>query len=153
MSGSSKIAFRNYNQVNNDHRTYYPRGFIQTDTTIVRSSPRSARFTPSSTAVTDFSNRKYALESGQSATVGCYIRTSVIGDGSAYNGALPVIILKRNVALGIMNDSVIGTATVASSGAWELVTGLIPAVSVDGVVEICVRANGTTGWVNAEDFV
>jgi hypothetical protein len=123
MTKSSKLAFRNFNITDNDHRTYYQNGIIQTDTTITRSSPRSARFTPSSaTLSTDFSSRKYALKAGQSATVGCYIRTSVIGDGAVYNGSLPQIILKKNYAAGIATDQVIGTATVAAAGAWELVS-------------------------------
>jgi len=153
ISRGSYLKFRNFNATNNDHRAHYTSGILQTDTVITRSSPRSARLTPSTSFLsTDFASRKYAMKAGQSAVVGCYIRTSVVGDGAAYNGSLPQIILKRNYSLGILNDSVIGTATIASSGAWELVTGNIPAVDIDGVVEICVRCNGTTGWVNVEDF-
>jgi hypothetical protein len=109
------------------------------------------------------STSTYKLESGsfkvnvadsQTCTPSVYVRESVVGDGYDYSGNRIRLILKQNDALGITADTVIDTATVASEGAFELLTGTTAAATDDGVMEFVVDCDyGTANsWINVDDF-
>jgi hypothetical protein len=153
MTRESAIRFRNFGKVENSHRSYYKTGILTTDTVITRSAPRSARFTPSSaTLKSSTCETKAAIKVGRTMTISAWVRISVIGDGAAYNGNFPRLIQKRNSSMGITADVILATATVASSGAWELIQGTTAAATEDGVYTFCLDCDGTTGWVNFEDI-
>lgn len=147
------ISMQKFNGSSSDHRKYMRNGVLQTDSTIKRSSPLSARLTPSSASLKQEFARKYvAVASGATTTIGVYVRCSVVGDGTAYNGNRPRLILLANPSLGVDTDQVLATATSSANGAWELISGTTPTAAGNGVWEVYVDCDGTTGWVNADDW-
>jgi hypothetical protein len=68
------------------------------------------------------------------------------------NGNRARLIVKANPAAGIAADTVLATATVSSEGAFELLSGTTAAVTDDAVLEVYVDCDGTTGWVNVDDW-
>jgi hypothetical protein len=97
------------------------------------------------------SPKKINIANGKTCKVSVWVRKSVIGDGVAYNGSQPRLIVKANPALGSNSDVVLATAS-ASSGTWELLTGTTTAVTDNGVLEVLVDCDGTTGWINVDDW-
>ena len=75
-----------------------------------------------------------------------------MGDGTDYNGNFAKLYVKANYNLGITSDTLLDTATALSTGAWEALTGATAAVTDDGVLEFYVVLDGTTGWLNIDDF-
>lgn len=129
-------------------------GIVRTDSSISRSGGSSIRLTPSpaSSKKLEYLFAKTAVSGGTTPTIGVYIRKSVAGDGSAYNGNQPRLIVRRNILLGISSDTVISTATAASNGSWELLTGQLPLLTNNGIVEIEIDCDGTAGFINIDDF-
>jgi hypothetical protein len=147
------IRFMDYDNVSLDHRRYLAFGTAIRDTTTLSSVSLSERMTPSSATVKMTSScKKVAVANGQTVTVEVKVRKSVVGDGTAYNGAQPRLMLRRNDVLGITSDTVIDTATASADGAYETLTGTTAAASQDGVFEFYVDCDGTTGWVNLYDW-
>ncbi len=70
---------------------------------------------------------------------------------TGYNGVQPRLILKANSAIGVASDTVLDTMSIGS-GAWEQLTGTTPAATDDGVFEFVVDCDGTTGWINVDDW-
>jgi parallel beta-helix repeat protein len=149
----SSVSFQRFNGVAGDHRTYTGYGVKQTDTTIFKTASPSLRMTPSSaTFKLKSTTFKAAVASGSTVTPSIWVRESVAGNGTDYNGNRIRLIVKANPATGITSDTVLDTATVSSEGDWEELTGTTAAVSEDCVLEFCVDCDGTTGWVNIDDF-
>ena len=154
----SKISFQKFNQTSNSHRVVKDGfGIIYSDTVIYDSFPISQRLTPSSSLrklkSTTF---QIAVASGSTATVSAKVRKSVIGDGTAYNGNQPRLILKANpTAHGSAYNSDIVCATAsAAAGTWETLSYTLPSAVTDNVgMEFYVDCDGTTGWVNIDTFV
>jgi len=147
------IISENHDQVAGAKRVYLKRGRIDTDTAIIRSGSRSLRLIPNSLGTKlEYIFAKSAVASGTTPTIGIYVRKSVVGDGAAYNGNQPRLIIRRNILVGITTDTVIATATNAANGAWELLSGSLPTLTGNGIVEIELDCDGTTGWVNIDDF-
>jgi hypothetical protein len=105
----------------------------------------------SATLKQDFAKKYVAVASGNTTTIGCYVRCSAAPD-TVYNGNRPRLMLKKNPSLGVDNDVVLATATVAANGAWELISGTTPSASANGSWEVYVDCDGTAGWVNCNDF-
>jgi hypothetical protein len=128
-------------------------GIITTDTTIFNTASPSARCTPSNASFKQqFSSKFVPVASGGTATVSVSLRKSVVGDGAAYNGNQPRLMVRKNLEAGITSDTVIATATNAANGAWEVETGTSAAVSADTVLEFFIDCDGTAGWINVDDF-
>lgn len=140
------------------HRTFYQYGTILSDTVRFKTASPSEQLSP--TAVSNSSNRtrlesspkRCAINSGNNTTVSVWVRTSVIGDGATYNGNRARLILKANPGAGFNDDLVLATATVASDGAFEQLSGLTPTVTDDAVLEFVVDCTGTAGWINVDDW-
>lgn len=155
LNFGSFIKSTNHDQTAGNHKTWLRYGIITSDSVanLYRTAAPSMRVTPN-----DASNKlesgsfKVNVNSGQTCTPSVYVRESVVGDGTDYNGARPRLILKRNDAIGITSDTVIDTATVSAEGAFEELTGTTAAASDDGVMEFTINCDGTTGWVNVDDF-
>jgi hypothetical protein len=156
MSRTSKVSFQRVDQVNGAHRTYYNNGLLTLDTTIYRSSGKSVRLTPStSTSVQDFGYKKIPVRQNSTPTVSVWVRKSVVGDGSAYNGSQPRLLLKNNQAIanfGTYDDIVLATAS-SSNGSWEQLSATLPVTPYeDTAFEVYLECSGTTGWVNVDDW-
>ena len=100
VSPHSRISFQRLDQTANNHKTYYTEGVVTRDTSIADVSP-SVWLTPLRT------NTKLVLTvlrkqvaSGAAANVSVKVRCSVSGDGAAYNGNRPRLIVKAAYGCG-----------------------------------------------------
>jgi hypothetical protein len=154
LSPLSTITSQKHDATVNNHRSWSKYGTMTIDTSIFATASPSARMTPNN------ASNKYAyprakqmaVSSGGTASVSVKVRKSVVGDGTAYNGNQPRLILKANAALGINSDVVLATATNAANGAFVILTGTSPSVTDHGVLEFMVDCDGTTGWINVDDW-
>ena len=163
ISGTSRIRFQRLNGTAGNHKTYVENGVLTNDTTIYDGSPNSLRLTPNVYLIqTGFSNYKLkstifqiAVANATTATISVKVRKSVIGDGTAYNGNQPRLILKSNPSAGSTynNDIVCATAS-AAPGIWETLSYTLPSAVIDNVgMEFYIDCDGTTGWINIDTFV
>jgi hypothetical protein len=156
---NSYMGFEKYNQTAGDHRMELKTGTLKTDTVIFNTATPSMRMTPNSAssklAMTpgNFAQNGVLVPvaSGTTVDVSVYIRKSAAGDGAAYNGAQPRMIQRANSALGQDNDVVLATYS-SSTGSWNQITGTTSSAGDDGVWEIIIDCDGTTGWVNVDDW-
>ncbi len=124
------------------------------DTTIFNTASPSFRVTPNTSSYlikTDHTPVKLAVKSGDTPIITVAIRKSVVGDGTAYNGTQPRLILRPCIHAGITDYTVIATC-VSANGVWETLSGTLPAPSMDCVYEFYVDCDGTTGWINIDDW-
>jgi hypothetical protein len=142
------------NQVDGTHFIYRYNGTLRSDLTIFRTSPSSLRISPLSSIYKIESNPVFVpVENGKTITVGVWVRRSVIGDGAAYNGNLPRLICKANSSTWTgLTDVVLATASAASNGAFEYISGTTPVAIDNAAFEIVVDCDGTAGWVNVDDM-
>lgn len=150
---SSFVKSTRNDQTNGSHKTWVKYGTIQSDSTIYRTASPSERLTPNNASGKLQSGSKHvAVASGETVDISVYVRESVVGDGTDYNGNRIRLLLKKNIAMGITSDTVIDTATASSEGSFEQLTGTTSAAARDGVFEFVVDCDGTTGWVNVDDW-
>lgn len=138
-----------------NHATYIKQGILTPDTTIFRTASPSLRITPKSASITcstQLMSWKVPINSGQTCSPTVYVRESESGDGATYNGNRVKLYVKSNYNLGITSDTLLSTATSSSDGAWEQLTGVTSTVTDTGVLEFYCVLDGTTGWVNLDDF-
>lgn len=148
----SEWKSQRHDQTAGNHRTFKKYGTILIDTTIFNFGSPSARLTPNSASnKLEGSVLKIPVVSGTTASVSMWTRKSSVGDGTAYTGNQPRLILKANPAAGINSDVVLDTMTVAT-GIWEQLVGTTPVVTDNAVLEILVDCDGVAGWVNYDDF-
>mgnify|MGYP001561466523 CR=1 FL=1 len=153
LSSTSKITSDRHNQTPGISRSWIVGGSRQQDAGIFKTTSPSQRLTPISTSVKLESGlRIVAVADGQTVTVNVWVRESLLADGTDYNGNRIRLICKRNLANGVSSDTVIATATIASEGSWEQLTGVSPACDGNGVMIFVVDCDGTTGWINVDDF-
>ena len=156
LTRTSSIRIQKSGGVAGTNRVYWRQGRTDTDSTIYDTSvatTNSFRATPSSaTEGLYFPIGRVAIPSGSGATLTIKVRKSVVGDGAAYNGNQPKIIMIANAAAGSSfdSDSVVMTATNAANGAWETLTYSIPTVSDNTGIEFWAQVDGTTGWANID---
>jgi hypothetical protein len=155
-SYNSYIASSKHDGVSGAFITYTPLGRITKDTVIFDATnlglSDSTRLTPTSVASKLSYDKVVAVPSGRSLKIRVGVRTSVIGDGAVYNGALPQLVVKKNYAIGLTSDTVLATATVASSGAFEFISGTTPVATDNGAFTFCITGNGTAGFFNADSW-
>jgi hypothetical protein len=154
-----RLTISRYDQQANDWRWYVPfRGGGQLDFTTFRTSAPSERIFPRR----DFAGAYPRLRSttkfctvaqGQIATVKVWVRKSASGDGEAYNGQQPSLVIRHNTALGASyrDDVVLATAT-GGAGTWEKLEASLPAAAWDTVIEVWVECDGTAGWLHVDDW-
>lgn len=149
---TSLVASENHDETAGARKIWKKRGIIASDTTITRTGTVSLRATPNfSSFKLEYVFARVAVASGSAPTVGVYVRKSVAGDGTAYNGAQPRLIVRRNILVGLTSDVVLATAS-GAAGSWELLSGTLPTLTGNGVIEVEVDCDGTAGWVNMADF-
>lgn len=152
----SQLAFQRFNGTAGSHRVYKKYGNVFLDTTINDNSPSSQRLTPSSASYKlQSSTFQVAVANGTTTTFSVRVRKSVVGDGTAYNGNQPRLILKSNPGAGSTYNSDITCATAsAAAGSWETLSYTLPVAVTDNVaMEFYVDCDGTTGWVNIDTVV
>lgn len=149
----SEVASARHQQTSGSHRSFRKFGTLTPDISIFRNASPSTRMTPNAANQKLFSGfKKIAIPSGQTAIVNVYVRKSVAGDGATYNGNQPRLIQRADASTGNVSDVVLATATNAANGAWQLLTGNIAAVTDNCAVTIYIDCDGTTGWVNIDDW-
>ncbi len=166
--GSSVVSIK-HNSVVGDNRSWVPMGAIlpttpafSTDTTIYNNTSPSLRCYPASATFKIQAGPFYIpVRSGVNPTISVRVRKSVVGDGTAYNGNQPRLVLLASSVLGFSYDTTLGynlySAILATAsgaaGSWETLTATLPtAPTDDGVVLVVVDLDGTTGWVNIDDI-
>jgi hypothetical protein len=154
LSKPSYVYSSRDGRVNGTHFIYRFNGTLRSDLTLFRTSPSSLRLSPLSSIYKIESNPVFVpVESGKTITVGVWVRRSVVGDGTAYNGNLPRLVLKVNSATWTgTTDLILATASAASSGAFEYISGVTPVALDNAAFEIVVDCDGTAGWVNVDDM-
>ena len=144
------ISF-NHNQVAGSYRIFTKNSTLQTDTTYFVSSPESMRIIPATTTIKSITpNIKIPVKSGNTCTVSVKVRKSAAPD-AVYNGAQPRLMYVFNPVAGNFAETVGATAT-AANGVWETLTYTTPAVSNDCVLEFYVDCDGSTGFLNVDDW-
>lgn len=152
MVEGSSIGLAKLQTTAGNHKTFKRYGTITPDTVIFNNASPSVRMTPNlATQKLQGGIRKAAAASGQTVTVSVWVRKSVAGDGAAYNGNQPRLILKADPATGITSDTVLATAS-AAAGTWEKLTATTAAISDDAVFQFQLDCDGTAGWVNSDDW-
>ena len=152
------FAFTNMNNASGFNTTYLAAGTRAVDSTIkgnisATTSP-SERLTPQSTSLKLRSGSKFvALDANQSTRVSVYVRKSstTFGDSATYNGSSPRLILKRNGAMGINSDMVMDQLDTIGDEFLKL-SGTTQTVTDAGVLEFYVDCDGTTGWINIDNW-
>jgi hypothetical protein len=150
----SYTAFAKLNGSEGSHRTYYKYGVLSSDSTFFQTLSPSVRMSPNS-ATQKFQGaiKTVAVPSGKSVRVGVWVRKSVIGDGTTYNGNEVELLVLGNAACGVSNDTILATTSVASNGAFELIRGTTVAVTDNVALQFLVQCDGTLGWINADRWV
>jgi len=156
MSSGSRVAFQRIDNTVGSHRTYYRNGLLSLDTTIFRSTTKSSKMTPSSATIyQQFGRKLIPVKSNSTPTISVWVRKSVVGDGSAYNGSQPRLWLTNNPAISLFpsyDDIILATAS-AANGTWEQLSATLPVVPYeDTAFEVYLDCRGTTGWVNVDDW-
>lgn len=152
----SYISFQRLNGTAGNHLTYMDYGVLSIDTVISGVASPSMRMAP-----INASNKLNSgvldqgflapVANGQSLTASVAIRKSVVGDGSAYNGNQPRLIVRKNICIGINADTVLATYS-AAAGSWNTISGTTVTATDDGVMEFIIDCDGTAGWINIDDF-
>ncbi|MBA3761719.1 MAG: hypothetical protein H0X04_00050 [Chthoniobacterales bacterium] len=145
-----------HGQVSGANRAWKPNGTLTQDSAIFQTASPSLRLTPNSASLPlqsgDHNSDVTAnMDSAATAVVTVWVRKSVVGDGTAYNGNQPRLMLRTNRPAGITVDTVIATAA-AAAGAWEQLSGTLPAPTDNTVYELFIDCDGTAGWVNVDDW-
>lgn len=143
-----------HDQVSGAHRMWKSTGTISSDTSIFNTASPSERITPiNASQKLESGSRLVPVDSGSTKTISVYVRKSATGSGDAasYNGNQPRLVVRRQDHLGVTSDTVLDTMT-ASGGSWEQLSGTTASASEDGAFEVFVDCDGTTGWINVDDW-
>jgi hypothetical protein len=168
MSQNSFIASSRHDQSTGNHKAWVREGILSIDTTAnMFDVTPSLRMTPSiatyrlksyvggSEGLYSIGKWKVAVAAGSTVTATIKVRESVVGDGTDYNGQRARLMVEANTIAGITTDTVLATATAASEGAFETLSGTTSAVSADTVLSFyvdCGYTGYTSGWVNVDTF-
>lgn len=145
------VSSMNHNGTAGSNINWQAYGTIINDTTIYNSSSTSMRMTPTSALWKMYSQPvKLTIVGGETATIQVKVRKSVVGDGTAYNGNQPRLMLLPNPYTDAYNYTVLTTAS-GAAGSWETLSYSFTPTNT-GVYEFVVDCDGTTGWVNVDDW-
>lgn len=156
---SGRIGITRFGQTSGQHKTFWSYGTTTSDNVLFKTAAPSEKLMPTAVPTTgrlkmEASPKRAALNNGQTTTVSVWVRQSVVGDGTAYAGSFPTLVLKANPGAGILTDTVLATASAAGQGAFELLSATTSAVSDDCVLEFTVQCNGATAgaFINVDDW-
>jgi len=147
----SWVQSARHDQTAGNQKSYYKYGVVTLDNSFYVVAAPSQRLTPNSAASKLRSvEKRIAVPNGKQAKISVWIRKSVAGDGTVYNGAEVRMVQLKDSAIGITSDTVLATTTAAAYGAFEKITGTTAAVTDNGVVRVVLDCDGTTGWINSD---
>lgn len=152
--GASYMRCQDYNQTAGDHRTFAPQGTVSIDTTVYHTASPSQKLTPNTASYKMRSGvQQCSVASGVNRTVSVWVRRSKAstGDAADYNGAHPRLMIRRNDTIGVATDTVLATGS-SAIGNWEQISGTVTSPTEDGAIEVYVDCDGTTGFVNVDDY-
>ena len=145
------VSSMNHNGVAGSNINWQAYGTIINDTTIYSSPSTSMRMTPISASWKMYSQPvRLTIVGGDTATIQVKVRKSVVGDGTAYNGNQPRLLLLPNPYTDNYNYTVLTTAS-SVNGTWETLSYSFTPTNT-GVYEFVVDCDGTTGWINIDDW-
>lgn len=149
------VGSMKHNGILNSNFNWQNYGTITTDSTIFNTSTYSMRMTPTSPSTSVLWKMssypiKIAINANDTITISVVVRKSTAGDGTAYNGNQPRLMLLFTPLLNYSTNTVLATAS-ASAGTWETLTATFTP-TVTGVYEFYVDCDGTTGWINVDDW-
>jgi hypothetical protein len=149
----SFVRSSDHGQVSGAFKSWFMRGTIEKDNTYYNTAAPSQRLTPNTHADKLKSGMKrFSILSGTTATVKANLRKSSVATGGAdYDGAQPRLMCKANPMMGINSDQVLDTMT-AGLNSWEELSGVTPAITANGVLEVYVDVDGDVGFVNVDDW-
>jgi hypothetical protein len=159
LFGGSFVKLQRYQQTNNNHYIYTAVGNAgQYDGVIYKTGTASTRLIPLTTTFKHKSPIKIMpVAAGQTPTVSVWVRKSISSDasGANYNGAQPRLMLGYSPSVFNytgQTDEVLATMSVGL-GTWEQLTATIPYTAIStGGFDIYVDCDGTTGWINVDDW-
>lgn len=155
------ISSQKHDQTAGNHKSWVAGGIISIDTSDYKTASPSEKLAPSSSTLKlESSSKYYAVDSGSTVTPITWICRS-----GTYNGNLPRLILKKNVAAGISADATLyttvntlsnGTFTGAATG-WTLGTGWAYSSNtvvknVDGTGTLSQSCGATAGVVFVVEY-
>jgi len=147
----SWIQSAKHDQTVGNQKSYYKYGVITLDNSFFVLSAPSQRLTPNTAGgKLRTTEKRIAVPTGKQAKISVWVRKSVVGDGTVYNGAEVRLIQLADNAIGVSSDVILATTTAASYGAFEKITATTAAVTDNGVVRVVLDCDGTTGWVNCD---
>jgi hypothetical protein len=147
----SWVQSARHDQTAGNQKSYYKYGVVTLDNTFYVLSAPSQRLTPNTAGgKLRTTEKRIAVPTGKQAKISVWVRKSVVGDGTVYNGAEVRLIQLEDTAIGVSADTVLATTTAASYGAFEKITATTAAVTDNGVVRVVLDCDGTTGWVNCD---
>jgi hypothetical protein len=151
--GGMIVTSQRHDLVQDDNRWWEPAGEGRSDSVILHNTLITERLTPLSASLKLESSRvSINLKTTDTATVSVAVRESVVGDGTDYNGNRLRLVAKASLYAGLATDTVLDTATVASEGAWEALSGSISGMDRDTIIEFVVDGDGDAGWFNVGEW-
>ena len=153
------ICSLRHNATAGDHRTWKSGGrsadaSLLIDTVIYNTASPSLSMYPGSASLRlESSAWAVAVASGSTLTPSVLVRYSKAGDAGGVDyvpTTAPRLVVRRNVAAGITADTVL--ATHGGGADWVTLSGTTVSVTDDAILEFFVDCDGTTGWINVDDF-
>jgi hypothetical protein len=150
---ASGVVIQKLNNSTGSDFIYSNTSTISLDSVIYRSDAPSTRLAPAIAVgcTTPSPTVRIPVKSGQTCSVGVWVRKSTSGDGGAYNGGEPTLVIRPNLALNNLDNTTVDTMT-ATAGNWEQLTYTTSAVAYDTTLEFIVVCDGSTGWINIDDW-
>jgi hypothetical protein len=129
-------------------------GIIENDAAYYRTAAPAQKVTPISASFKhEAGSKRFKVDPATAMKISCYIRKSSVAHGGAnYNGNQPRLILKANPILGIATDTVLSTCADSNLDSWVQLVGTINPVAAAGVLEVTVDLDGTSGFLNVDDW-
>ena len=149
---SPGIVIQKLNGTTGSDFIYSNTSTISLDSTIYKTSTPSTRITPVTLGVlTPSSTVRIPVKSGQFSTASVWVRKSSLSDGSAYNGSQPTLLIRPNLAMNILDNTIVATGS-AAVGNWEQLSYTTSTASYDTVLEFIVVCDASSGWINIDDW-
>jgi hypothetical protein len=150
---SSGVVIQKLNNSTGSDFIYTNTSTTSLDSVIYRSAAPSTRLAPAITVgcETPSPTVRIPVKSGQTCSIGVWVRKSTSGDGGAYNGGEPTLVIRPNLALNNLDNTTVDTMT-ATAGNWEQLTYTTSAVAYDTTLEFIVVCDGYIGWINIDDW-
>jgi len=146
------VTILRLNGSSGDDYIYMNNGTLSKDTIIYKTSSPSSRLTPDGTQkYLPTSIVRVPVKSGQSCTISVWVRKSIAGDGSAYNGSQPNLIWMYNTLADNSANSTVATMS-AAAGTWEQLSYTTPTINYDTVLEFLLICDGSSGWINVDEW-